>query len=322
MPKAFKLSKKKIVVLGGGPGVFTVLSGLRRYFDNLTAIVTMSDDGGSTGVLREDFGVLPPGDIRRALIALAHTENKTLAELFNYRFKEGNGLRGHSFGNLMLTALERLTGSFEKAVGEAAKILVVQGQVLPVTLTPTRLFAELQNGALVRGENNIDVPKHDGNLRIQRVWLEPKAKLNPAARRAILAADLVLIGPGDLYTSLLPNVLVGGTREALRATKAKVIYLVNVTNKFGETNGFRASDFLKVMETHLGKGVIDYVVVSNRKPSPARLRPYLAEGSSWVKLDVHDFGGKPVLLVADLIRSRGFVRHDPNKVAKLILRLA
>ncbi len=321
MPPAPKRSSKKIVVIGGGTGVFTVLSGLREHFDDLTAIVAMSDEGGSTGLLREDFGVLPPGDIRRALVALSRTENKMLSELFNYRFKEGNGLKGHSFGNLMLTALERLTGSFENAVAEAARMLSVEGRVLPVTLTSTRLCAELTDGTIIKGENNIDVPKHNGDLKIKKVWLEPKAKLNPEVRRAILGADLIVLCPGDLYTSLIPNILVSGMTEALRKAKGKVVYLVNVMTKYGETNGYRACDFLRKVEKYAGKGIIDYVVVSNRKPAAARLRPYAKERSEWVRFDRREFNHRPKLMTADLVRSQGFVRHDPKKVANLIISL-
>src|SRR3990167_1058978 len=212
---------KKVVVIGGGTGVFTVLSGLKEYEYELSAIVTMADDGGSTGILREEFGILPPGDIRRALVALSTSDNKILSDLFNYRFKEGAGLRGHNFGNLLLTALERITGSFSSAIAEAGKILSVEGTVIPVTLEKSRLMAELENGKIIKGEMNIDIPSHDGHLKIKRVWLEPNANLNAEAKRALLEADAIVLGPGDLYTSLMPNLLIKGFREALRASKAK-----------------------------------------------------------------------------------------------------
>ena len=242
-----KPKDKKIVVIGGGTGVFTMLTGLRRYFNNLTAVVTMADDGGSTGILREEFGILPPGDVRRSLVALARTDNEVLAHLFNYRFQEGSGLSGHSFGNLMLTALERITGSFDGAIKEASRILAVQGQVLPVTLKKGNLYAELEDGAIIKGETNIDIPKHDGNLKIKKVWLKPKVSANAEALEAIMKADAVIIGPGDLYTSIVPNLLVDGVVKALNKTKAKKIYFVNLMTKFGETNGFKASDFVKTL---------------------------------------------------------------------------
>lgn len=312
---------KRVVVIGGGTGVFTVLSGLKNSFENLTAIVTMADDGGSTGILREDFGILPPGDARRAIVALSHTNNKILSDLFSYRFIEGRGLAGHSFGNLMITALERLTGSFEDAIAEASHILSVSGRVIPVTLEETKLCAELENGEVVVGETNIDIPRHDGNLKINKIWLDPEVSVNPSARMAIMDADLVIIGPGDLYTSLLPNIIVRGVADALKKTKAKKAYFVNLMTKFGETNGFRASDFLGAIENYLGHGVIDLVVVNNKRPSARRLKPYALEKSSWVELDRENFRGKTAILEADLVRPRGFIRHDPQKIASLIKNL-
>ena len=314
-------SNKKIVVIGGGTGVYTVLTGLRPHFDNLTAIVTMADDGGSTGVLREEFGILPPGDVRRALVALSASDNKMLSELFSYRFQEGSGLTGHSFGNLMLTALERLTGNFENAIEEAGKILVTYGKVVPVTLQRPRLFAELESGEVVKGENNINIPRHDGNLKIKRAWLKPAAAINPRAKKAILEADAVVLCPGDLYTSLVPNLLVRGMNEALKKTKAKVIYFTNLMTKFGETAHFRSSDFIRVVSDYVGKDVLDYVVVNSAKPKPRRLSGYIKERSDFVEPDFENFKAlkiKAVPIKADLIRTRGFLRHDPEKVARAI----
>lgn len=316
-----KKSDKKIVVIGGGTGVFTALSGLRRYFSDLTAIVTMADDGGSTGVLREEFGILPPGDVRRALIALSSADNAMLAKLFNYRFAEGKGLSGHSFGNLMLAALERVTGSFQHAIEEAGKMLGVEGRVLPVTLTKTRLHAELENGKIVDGEANIDVPTHDGHLKISSVWLKPPARITPEARGAIMKADAVLIGPGDLYTSIIPNILVAGVPEALRKSKAKKIYVVNLMTKFGETNGFVASDFTRVLERYLGKGVLDVVVANSHTPASARLAPYVREGAELVKINGGHVPKGARLVRADLLRARGFLRHDSVKLARVVKKV-
>jgi len=315
---------KKIVVIGGGTGVFTVLSGLKNYFKDLTAVVTMADDGGSTGILREEFGILPPGDVRRALIALSKSDNKVLSELFNYRFHEGSGLRGHNFGNLMLTALERITGNFEKAIEHSGKILSAEGKVIPVTLSSVRLVAELDNGEVIRGETNIDIPKHDGRIKIKKVRLSPIADINPAARAAIMKADAVIIGPGDLYTSLVPNLLVHGMKDALKKTKGKVIYFVNLMTKFGETNGFGASDFYKNIEPYVGEKIIDYVIVNGKRPKPERLKPYVMEMAEFVEID-RDADvwkiGKPILVVSDLVRPRGMIRHDSEKVAKIIQKL-
>jgi uncharacterized cofD-like protein len=221
----------------------------------------------------------------------------------------------------MLTALERLTGNFENAIAEASRILSIEGKVIPVTLSQTKLFAELQNGQIIKGESNIDVPKHDGRLRIKRVWLNPAATINPRARKTLLAAELIIIGPGDLYTSIIPNLLVSGMKQTLRKTKARIIYLVNLMTKFGETNGFAASDFVKEIEKYLGKGIVDYAVVSNKKPAGARLKKYEKEKAEWVAMDKKNFGSAPKLLAADLLRNRGFIRHDPEKIAKLIINL-
>ena len=311
-------SKPKIVVIGGGTGVFTVLSGLRNYPVDLTAVISMSDDGGSTGALREEFGILPPGDVRRALVALAHTDNRLLSELFNYRFEEGQ-LKGHAFGNIMLTALERMTGNFESALDEAGRILNVRGRVIPVTLDNIRLCAELENGKIVKGETNIDIPKHDPNIKIKKVYLEPKAYGNQRAFDSILEANLVILGPGDLFTSVIPNLLVKGVPTAIKKSKAKKVYVVSSMTKPGETNGFSANDFLDTLEKYLGTGVLDYIVINTKKPSPVRLKDYTAEGKMMV--ETGDLPLKPMPVFGDFIRKSGFVRHDPDKLAKVLVSL-
>ncbi|MDO8466792.1 MAG: YvcK family protein [bacterium] len=313
--------EKKIVVIGGGTGIFPVLLGLKTRFSDITAVVTAADEGGSSGILREEFGILPPGDIRRALIALSSSDNKILSELFNYRFQEGSGLSGHSFGNLIITALERITGSFDKAVMEAGKILAVQGRVLPATLKKCSLVAELENGEIIKGETNIDIPKHDGRLKIKKVWLSQVAEINPLAKKAILDADAIIVGPGDLYSSLLPNLLVKGMKEALKKAKGKKIYFVNIMTKFGETNGFTVSDFVETIENYLGNGVLDYVVANKTKPSLMRFRPYAKEQAQMVEAGAKSLSGKPVLITADLLRKTGFIRHDPDRVAEVVRTL-
>jgi len=311
---------KKIVVIGGGTGVFTVLTALKPHFQNLTAIVTMADDGGSTGILREEFGILPPGDIRRALIALSVSDNKMLADLFSYRFEEGVGLTGHTFGNLLITALHRLTNDFERAIQEAGKILMTQGKVIPVTREPANLMAELEDGQIIKGETNIDIPKHDGHLKIKRVWLKPPVEINPNAGKAILEADLVIIGPGDIYTSLIPNLLVRGLKEALQKSKAKTIYFVNLMTKFGETTGFSASDFINTLKRYLGEDVLDYVILNNKKPSPQRLSAYMKELAEFVEADLENIPPKKnfMPIATDLLRPRGLIRHDPEKLARVV----
>ena len=297
-----------------------MLTALRPHFKNLTAIVTMADDGGSTGILREEFGILPPGDVRRALIALSKSDNKMLADLFSYRFQEGAGLNGHSFGNLMITALQRITNDFETAIEEAGKILTVEGKVVPVTRRHSKLLAELENGQIIEGETNIDIPQHDGRLKIKKIWLRPAATINPRARQEIMEADLIIIGPGDLYTSLIPNLLVKGMKESLQKTKGKILYFVNLMTKFGETNNFSASDFVKTIEEYLGKGTLDYLAVNNKRPSLSRLRGYIKEKADFVEPDIKNIPLKKnqMPIVADLIRPSGFIRHDPQKLVKII----
>lgn len=312
---------KKIVVIGGGTGVFTVLSGLKTYPYDLTAILTMADNGGSSGVLREEFGILPPGDIRRALVAMSNSSS-ILAKLFTYRFKDGEGLKGHSFGNLFLTALERITGDFSKAINEAAKILSIKGKILPVTLDKTRLFAKLKNNYLVVGETNIDIPKHDPRLSIKEIFLNPPAKANKEAIKAIKEADFIIIGPGDLYSSILPNFLVKGIKEAVAKSKAKKIYVLNIMTKYGETNNFKASDFVRTLEKYLGRGVIDYILVNTSKPHAKYLKKYLKEKSQVVVFDKENFSNsKYKIIAAPLLRNSPFLRHDPEQLAKVIDKL-
>lgn len=308
----------RIVVIGGGTGVFTVLSGLRRFPLDLCAVVTMADDGGSTGILREEFGILPPGDVRRALVALSYADNRILADLFNYRFQEGS-LKGHAFGNLMLTALERLCGNFGDAVLEAAKILAVRGKVLPVTLANVRLRAMLEDGTVIHGEENIDIPKHDPRLKITKIFLEPKAAIHAKAEQAILGADMIVIGPGDLYTSIMPNLVVGGMRKTLVRAKGKKVYVVNIMTKCGETNGFSASDFVRVIESELGKGILDYLIINTKRPSASRFYRYEKESSEFVLPG--DLPQQPVPVFGDFLRRQGFVRHDPEKLASVLVSL-
>ena len=314
------IKNPKVVVIGGGTGGFTVLSGLRKYPIDLAAIVTMADDGGSTGVIREEFGILPPGDVRRVLVALSRSDNKVLSDLFNYRFAEG-GLKGHAFGNIMLTALERLTGSFEEAIEEAGRILGVEGAVLPVTFDQVRLHAKLSDGSIIKGEDNIYVPKHDRSLTVKEVHLNRGAKANKKAVAAILEADLVVLGPGDFYASIIPNLLVSGISQALKRTKAKIAYIVNLTSKKGVSNGFNAPDFIHTIEKYLGKSVLDYAIINTKRPSEERLHKYEQEGAAFVSLPSGFNLKKPTLITGDLLRRQGFVRHDPDRLAKVLASL-
>lgn len=315
-------AKKNVVVIGGGTGSFVVLNALKNSPYNLSAILTMADDGGSTGMLREDFGILPPGDVRCALVALSHSDNKILSGLFNYRFQEGRGLAGHSFGNLFLTALERLTGDFSEAIIEAGKILNIKGRVIPVALKHTHLMAELENGKIIKGETNIDIPKHNPALKIKKIWLQPKAKVNPIARKAIQNADFIIIGPGDLYTSILPNLLVGGVVTSLNQSRAKKIYIVNIMTKYGETNCFRASDFVQELGNYLALGVLDYVLVNIERPDVKRLKKYREERARFVECDEKNLKKMHYQLVkAKILRPHGLLRHDFKKLAMVLEKI-
>lgn len=307
---------KKVVVIGGGTGVFTVLTGLREYPDlKLSAIVSMADDGGSTGVLREEFGTLPTGDIRRALVALSGSNREILSQLFNYRFDKNSSLKGHTVGNILLTALEKITGSFPDAIAEAVKILNVKGRVIPVTLEQARLVAELSDGTKILGETNIDIPKHDGKKRISKLSLSMKADANPTAIKEIKNADAIVLGPGDLYTSIIPNLLITGVADAIKNSHGKVIYNINIMTKFGETNGFNGSDFIKIIEEYLGQNIIDYVSINTKKPKGSIVKRYEKENVEFVIDDLQN-PKKPKIARGDFLRHGMFLRHDPEKLAK------
>lgn len=308
-----KEKMKKVVVIGGGTGVFVVLTALKNFPVHLSAIISMADSGGSSGILREEFGILPPGDVRRALIALSNSDNKLLARLFNYRFNESYFLDGHSFGNLFITALERITGDFQKAIREAGKILNISGEVIPVTLDNINLVAQLKNGQIIYGESAIDRRKEKNPSKIQKIWIQPKAKINPLARQAILAADYIVIGPGDLYTSIIPNLLVSGVTTALKKSRAKKIFITNIMTKKGETDDFKASDFIITLEKYLGKKILDYVLINNSRPDKKRFKKYKEEGAQFVEPNV-DQWGRALVIKKDLLRERGLLRHDPKKL--------
>ncbi len=312
---------KKVVVIGGGTGVFTVLSGLKEYPYDLTAIVSMADDGGSTGVLREEFGILPPGDVRRALVALSSSDNKMVSELFNYRFDANSSLKGHSLGNLLLTALANITGNWRDALREAVTILNVKGEVIPVTLANTKLHAELEDGTLIEGETNIDIPKHDPRLKIKRVYLAPQVSANEDALRAIKDADFIILGPGDIYTSIVPNLLVEGVVDALKNTKAKMIYITNIMTKYGETNNFTASKFVSVIESYLGLKILDYVVVNIEQMSGKVLQRYKEENVDYVEYDKDNFNSHIKTITGRFLRKGQFLRHDQEKLAKTLAKI-
>lgn len=311
-----KREKPNIIVLGGGTGTFAVLTGLKNYDVNLTAIVTMSDDGGSTGRLRDDLGVLPPGDIRRSLVALSASE-KPLRELFEYRFQNGD-ISGHTFGNLFLTALQDMTGDFNKALEVAGKVLRIKGEVLPVTLDDTRLAAELENGEVIRGETNIDIPKHDSTLHIKKIWLDPVPSVNPACTEAIDSADMIILAPGDLYTSLVPNLLVEGISESICKSKAKKVYVSNLMTKVGETHDFTLADLVDKVEKYLGCSP-DYVVNNTETPSDSRLKKYAEQRSEVIENNFEE-SKSTNLISKPLLKKKGLIRHNPKLLAEALMQ--
>jgi len=306
---------KNIVVIGGGTGTYTVLKGLKEYNLKITAIVSMADDGGSTGILRDEFGILPPGDIRKCIVALSES-SETMKEIFQYRFKTGC-VNGHNLGNLLITALEDITGNYEKAITEASKILNIKGLVLPITFSNCRLCARLENNELIEGETNIDIPKHNGNLKIEEIFLKPEAIVNPKAIESIEHADLIIIGPGDLYSSLLCNLIIKGIPEAIKSSKAKKIFICNLMTKFGETNNFKLSNFINELERYLGKNIIDYILVNESEYNQDLLKKYSQEKAFPVEIDINN----NKIIKTDLITEPVLIRHNSNKLAKEIFAI-
>lgn len=304
----------RIVAIGGGHGLATLLRGLKTYTRNLTAVVTVADDGGSSGRLRQSYGILPPGDIRNCLAALSNDE-QMLTHLFQYRFSGEDALDGHSFGNLFITALAEITGSFEGAIAESGKVLSVSGRVLPSTLHDVKLVADMQvphslNQVRVEGESRI--PKMAG--RVNRIWLEPNdAPAYPPVIKAILNAHMVLIGPGSLYTSLLPNLLVHDLLGAIQASRALKVYVSNIATQAGETDRFTCSDHVRVLEEHIGNDLFD-VILCNDNYSGS-----LNPGSQWVQVDEQSLKDKRVRS-EDLTEKEHPWRHDADRLAEVLIQ--
>lgn len=310
---------RSIVVIGGGTGLSTLLRGLKQYTSNLAAVVTVTDDGGSSGRLKRDMGVLPPGDIRNCLVALADAE-PLMTELFQHRFGEGEeGLDGHSFGNLLIAAMTRITGDFERAVKETSNILAIRGRVLPSTIDQVRLQAELDDGTLAEGETAISA----AGRPIKHIMLQPSnVKPLDETLRAIETADCIVLGPGSVYTSIVPNLLVQGVAEAISASEAEKIYVCNVMTQPGETDGYTAADHVRAVAKHAEDRVFNYVLVNQQMPSKALLDKYAAERQFFVEPNVaaiREMGYRPI--VGDFISQTEVVRHDPAKLADAILKL-
>jgi uncharacterized cofD-like protein len=309
----------KIVAIGGGTGLSTLLRGLKLYSANLTAIVTVADDGGSSGRLRRDFGVLPPGDIRNCIAALAD-EEKLLTELFQYRFEAGDGLMGHSFGNLFLTAMSEITGDLERAVVASSKVLAIRGRVLPATLTDVSLWAKLADGRMIEGESNIG--GSDG--QIVEIGCSPaNPPALPAAIAAIKEADYIIMGPGSLYTSVISNLLVPEIAEAIAARQVPRIYVCNIMTQPGETTGYTVADHIESIDLACGQRLFDAVLVQKNPPSAGCLQNYAEENSYPVLLDREDVKqlGRSIFAVNVMEEdpTTRFLRHNPRRLAKALI---
>lgn len=313
-----KLNKgAKVVAIGGGTGLSMLLRGIKKYTNNITAIVTVGDDGGSSGRLREEMGILPPGDIRNCIAALGDDED-LITELFQYRFKNGEGLEGHSFGNLFLTALCAITGDMVSAVKESSNVLNIRGVVLPATLDDMKLAAEFEDGRIIKGESNI--PEAKG--KIKKLFTEPaKCVALPEALAAIKEADLIILGPGSLYTSVIPNLLVSGIADAIDKAHAKKIYVCNIMTQPGETDNYSVASHVNALIKHAGgKCIIDAVLVNDSLPENIS-EGYAKAGSIPVRLDMENIAPIGIEVVSQKLlqeNKQGLVRHSSNRVARAV----
>lgn len=318
----------RVVALGGGTGLSTLLRGLKKYTGNLTAIVTVADDGGSSGRLRKEYRILPPGDFRQCITALADVE-PLMTTLFQHRFKEGS-LNGHSFGNLFIMAMAEITGDFEHAIRESGRVLAVRGQIVPSTLRDVTLIAEMADGETRIGESSI--PHANGNgdgdghggvataTAIKRVFLQPESTINPEAEEAILNAEMITVGPGSLYTSILPNLVVDGMAEALKASPAIKVFICNVATQPGETDFFRVSDHLKAIESHLGTNIFDFAVINSNNNFPLPTSAQTA-GIKRVVYDAATVNQRSIhAVLVDVVNPRISTHHDPDKLARAIMK--
>ncbi len=314
--RTYKLNRgPNIVAIGGGTGLSTLLKGIKRITNNITAIVTVGDDGGSSGRLREEMGILPPGDIRNCIAALAKDED-LVTNLFQYRFKTGEGLEGHSFGNLFLTALCAITGDFLSAIKETSNVLSIRGRVLPSTLDDMKLVAEMEDGSIVRGESNIP----EAGVKIKRIYTDP-AECAPLKDviKALKEADLIIIGPGSLYTSVIPNLLIKEIVKTIAASRAKKLYVANIMTQPGETDNYALSDHINAILSHAGnKNIMETVLINNYLPENLAQK-YEEQDQYPVKMDVENLQGLKVFSRKLIEESKdGLVRHSSNKLARAI----
>ncbi len=323
------------VVIGGGTGTYSVLSGLKKYSDSITAVVSMADSGGSAKKERDEWGLLPSSDVRKSLIALADVSQQDtmlLRRLFNYRYSEGVGIAGISFGNLFLVALTKLLRSQTKAIEKAGKLLRVRGRVLPVSLDTVDLVAEYEDGTTVVGEHFIDEPKHNGKIKIVALKTLPKAVLQPVTREAIVNADVLVIGPGGFYTTILANLVVGGVVDAIKKSKAKKIFIMNLMTEYGQTYRFTASMFLRELDTYLPVSLLDHVII-NSAPIPAPILDRYRRTKAEPVVNDLPADGPYTVITEDLLSKtavpkqkgdtlqRSLIRHDPDRLARLCMNV-
>lgn len=326
------MKRKRIVTIGGGTGSFTLLSGLKKYPVDISAIVSMADDGGSTGVLRDELGVLPPGDVRQCLVALSDS-SEMLRELLNYRFEQG-ALKGHNFGNLFLSALEKINGSFSKGVKEAINILDVKGDVIPVTNQKANLCIKLGNKKILKGQNKIDSHAIQKSTDF-KIYYSPKVRANEEAIERIMNADVIVIGPGNHYSSIVPNFLVEGISEAIRDSKALVVYNCNLVNKKGHTENYALDDYVDEINNFIGSSRIDLVTFNTKKPSKMLVEKYKLQKELVVEFDEKSrFDRNYRIVCADILSNKGvnqrkgdvllkrsLIRHDSNRLAKVLMMI-
>ncbi len=307
-----------VVAIGGGTGLSNLLRGIKDFTSNTTAIVTVADNGGSSGKLRDELDILPPGDIRNCLVALADKE-PLMEDLFQYRFHKAGDLRGHSFGNLFIAAMTEVLGDFEEAVEESSKVLAIRGKVLPSTNEKVNLAALYEDGTEIIGES--EIPNTEKSIK--GVYLKPSnVEITKRAQEALLEADYILVGPGSLYTSLLPNLLVKGMVESIKKSKAKKIFITNVMTQPGETTGFTAYDHIKTVYDHVGKDIFDYIIINKNGSDKKLLEKYAEEGAYPVKEDLDKLNKLNIKIVeGKLLQSKDYIRHDPHKLAETLFDL-
>ncbi|MEF9952363.1 MAG: YvcK family protein [Clostridium sp.] len=310
----------RVVAIGGGTGLSTMLRGIKQYTSNITAIVTVADDGGGSGMLRQSLGMLPPGDIRNCLVALANTE-PLMEELMQYRFQDGD-LKGQNFGNLFIAAMNGISVNFEDAIKKMSDVLAVKGKVYPVTLDDVKLHAVLSDGSVICGESKIPQECINKHLNIESIFLEPKPKALDDALFAIKNADCIIIGPGSLYTSILPNLIIDEVAKEIKSSAAMKVYVANIMTQPGETTGYKLSSHIEAIEKICGKGIIDIVIANKGYVPDSYFEKYKDDGQEKVILDTENIPRSIMVVYEDLVDlSKGFVRHSTDKLSRVIMNL-